>query len=243
MKYVSDLQLFSKKLCKLMKDKGMTYKNDLPDPVLLYNAFYPHDQLQIIDKTGKGFGRSEYSEKTRKFDNWIKGKAYPKTINDMLQLCNALDCDLDYFFTDMECSTHDFQFIHDKTGLSEDSIKSLNALNTLNEIFPGCQDEKFDLINLILQDAHNKESFSSLLDLIVGFCRFTISAGSDDLYTVDSNGITKFQAHPSLSGKGISYNPLKAHFHIQDMESMYYLKIWDAIRELKEIYKSNSYKQ
>ena len=84
-----------------------------------------------------------------------------------------------------------------------------------------------------MQDTHKKESFSSLLDLIVGFCRFT---ASDSLYTVDSNGITKFQGHPSLSGKGTSYNPLQAHFHMQDMESMYYLKIWDAIRELKEMY-------
>jgi len=98
MKYVSDLQLFSQKLCDLMKKRGMTYKNNQPDPILLYNAFYPHDQLQIIDQNGNGFGRSEYSEKTRKFDNWIKGKSYPKTITDMLQLCNALDCDLDYFF-------------------------------------------------------------------------------------------------------------------------------------------------
>ncbi len=74
MKYVSDLQLFSQKLCDLMKKRGMTYKNNQPDPILLYNAFYPHDQLQIIDQNGNGFGRSEYSEKTRKFDNWIKGK-------------------------------------------------------------------------------------------------------------------------------------------------------------------------
>lgn len=49
MKYVSDLQLFSQKLCDLMKKRGMTYKNNQPDPILLYNAFYPHDQLQIID--------------------------------------------------------------------------------------------------------------------------------------------------------------------------------------------------
>lgn len=108
-----------------MKKRGMTYKNNQPDPILLYNAFYPHDQLQIIDQNGNGFGRSEYTEKTRKFDNWIKGKSYPKTITDMLQLCNALNCDLDYFFTDMNCTTHDLQFIQDKTGLSENAISNL----------------------------------------------------------------------------------------------------------------------
>lgn len=239
MKYVSDLQIFSQKLCDLMKKRGMTYKNNQPDPILLYNAFYPHDQLQIIDQNGNGFGRSEYTEKTRKFDNWIKGKSYPKTITDMLQLCNALNCDLDYFFTDMNCTTHDLQFIQDKTGLSENAISNLISINTYNKYFPGCNDDKLALLNLILQDSHEKEAFSSLLDLLVSFCRFTVPAESNQLYTVDSNGITGFQYHKSLSGKGISYNPLQVHFHIQDMDSMYYLKIWDAIQQLKETYKKN----
>ena len=58
MKYVSDLQLFSQKLCDLMKKRGMTYKNNQPDPILLYNAFYPHDQLQIIDQNGNVVGNT-----------------------------------------------------------------------------------------------------------------------------------------------------------------------------------------
>lgn len=95
------------------------------------------------------------------------------------------------------------------------------------------------LLNLILQDSHEKEAFSSLLDLLVSFCRFTVPAESNQLYTVDSNGITGFQYRKSLSGEGISYNPLQVHFHIQDMDSMYYLKIWDAIQQLKETYKKN----
>lgn len=105
--------------------------------------------------------------------------------------------------------------------------------------FPGCNDDKLALLNLILQDSHEKEAFSSLLDLLVSFCRFTVSAESNQLYTVDSNGITGFQYRKPLSGEGISYNPLQVHFHIQDMDSMYYLKIWDAIQQLKETYKKN----
>ena len=158
------------------------------------------------------------------------------SIAQLTAICEEFDCSISYLLGEYEAHTYDLEFIHAQTGLAEDAINSLIGLNNLNEMSPACQNDKFDLINLILQDTHKKESFSSLLDLIVGFCRFTIPAASDSLYTVDSNGITKFQGHPSLSGKGMSYNPLQAHFHMQDMESMYYLKIWDAIRELKEMY-------
>ena len=178
---------------------------------------------------------NEFNVSLKTIQNWEQNACTPNS-KDLIALCKFFNCDMDYLFHNIDCKTHDLEFIHEQTGLTEDAIKSLIGLNNLNEMFPDCQNDKFDLINLILQDTHKKESFSSLLDLIVGFCRFTIPAASDSLYTVDSNGITKFQGHPSLSGKGMSYNPLQAHFHMQDMESMYYLKIWDAIRELKEMY-------
>lgn len=126
MKYVNDLHaqraIFSSKLRNIMIKREMTYDNGKPDPIDLYNILYPND---YIDKKERGFHRSDYTDKVRKYDNWIKGNNYPKNISDVLKLCNALKCDLDYFFTDMESSTHDIEFISSETGLSEDAILKL----------------------------------------------------------------------------------------------------------------------
>lgn len=122
-KYVIDLQLFSQKLCAIMIKKGMVYGDNKPDPIALYNALYPSDKIEI--KNIIGFNRSDYMQKVRKQYNWINGKGYPKNITDVLELCNALECDLDYLFTDMPCATHDTQFVQDKTGLSEGAIERL----------------------------------------------------------------------------------------------------------------------
>lgn len=173
-----------------------------------------------------------------------------KTINDHLgysdcanvsvtwikYYCTFFKCSADYLLGYIDLPTHTTTDIFNVTGLSPNAIKSLSRLKNLSKYFPGSQDDKFSIINLILSDSHEKESLSSLLDMITGFCRFNISGNNDKMYTVDKNGITNFQYTPSMSGKGGSYNPLKAHFHLQDMESMYYLKIWDSIKELKEIY-------
>ena len=234
-KYVTNLHLFSQKLCAILIDKKMIDKNGNPDPIELHNLLYPKDLITQNDI--EKFGRSYFTEKTRKERNWINGANCPRTMKDVLMLCNALKCDLDYFFTDMPCTTHDIQFIHDYTGLSQGAIERLSELMYWhnNKWFPASQDDKFDVINLILSDTHSPDSVSSLLNLLVGFCRFDIT-DSNPLYTVDKGGITPFQYSSVAPEKGIAYNPIQAHFRLQDMESMYYLKIWDSIKELKKLY-------
>lgn len=126
-KYVIDLHLFSQKVCMALIDKKMVDKNGKPDPIKLHNILYPNDL--ITENDIEKCGRSNFTEKTRKERNWINGVNYPKTMNDVLLLCNALDCDLDYFFTDMPCKTHDMQFIHDETGLSTEAVERLIKWN------------------------------------------------------------------------------------------------------------------
>lgn len=154
--------------------------------------------------------------------------------------CDYFGCSADYLLGYIDLPTHAATDVSAKTGLSLDAIKSLFKLKNLSKWFPGSQDDKFDIINLILLDGHEKGSNSSLLDMITGFCRFNIPNDGDKMYTVDKNGITHFQHENCAPEKGIAYNPMKAHFHLQDMESMYYLKIWDSIKELKTIYKSGN---
>ena len=105
-----------------MKRKKLTDKKGNPCPIALYNLLYPDD---IITEDKLKRDRQEATDKTRNIRNWINGKNYPKNISTILSLCNALEIDLDYLFTDMECQTHDAQFICNKTGLSESNIERL----------------------------------------------------------------------------------------------------------------------
>ena len=56
--------------------------------------------------------------------NWEQGKN-PPSMENLLHLCEFYDCDLDYLIGRIDCKTHDLQFIHEKTGLSEAAIRKL----------------------------------------------------------------------------------------------------------------------
>ena len=127
MKYEIEIHIFSEKLNRIMLEKGLVNKKGKADPIKLYNLLYPNDE--ITDDMFKLDGQ-KYRDKTHNILNWIQGKNYPKSIKDILSLCNALECDLDYFFTDMECPTHDIQFIHDYIGISKEAINELHRLTT-----------------------------------------------------------------------------------------------------------------
>lgn len=119
MKYEIDTHLFSKKLSSLLIKKGMINKKGEPDKISLYNLLYPANAITDEDCR---IDRQAVTDKTRNISNWLKGNNYPKRISDVLALCNALDCDLDYFFTNMPAPTHDIEFISKETNLSCDSV-------------------------------------------------------------------------------------------------------------------------
>ena len=59
--------------------------------------------------------------------SWEQGYQPPETAN-LFKIVEKLDCDLDYLTGRIECKTHDLQFIHDQTGLSEKAIKKLQRI-------------------------------------------------------------------------------------------------------------------
>ena len=164
---------------------------------------------------------------------WESGKELPP-LEVLCTMCDLYKCELGYLLCEYDYKTRKKTDIALETGLGQEAIDSLRYLKSLSNAFPGSQDDKYCVINLILQDSHQKDSLSSLLNMLVGFCQF--SAKNNFLYTADSNGITPFQGKKAASGKGIAYDPSKAHFYLKDMDSMYFLKIWDAVKELKEQY-------
>ena len=126
MKYENDLHLFSQKLSLLLKQKGMVNKKGEPDKIALYNALNPN---QTITDEDCQKDRQGMTDKTRTVGNWIKGNNYPKNVSDVVSLCNALNCDLDYLFTDMDAPTHDLEFIYQYTGLSHITIEKIENLS------------------------------------------------------------------------------------------------------------------
>ena len=119
MKYEINTHLFSKKLTSLLIKKGMVDKKGNPNKISLYNLLYPDDKITDEDCR---IDRQAVTDKTRNISNWLKGNNYPKRISDVLHLCNALNCDLDYFFTDMPAPTHDLEYISKETNLSCDAV-------------------------------------------------------------------------------------------------------------------------
>lgn len=209
MKYVVELHIFSNKLKKIMCDKELVDKKGNPDPIKLYNLLYPDDKItQDMIK----LDRQKATDKTRNIRNWIQGKNYPKSIRDILLLCNALECDLDYFFTDMECETHDKQFIHDKTGLSEDAINFLIEENEkkdtigkmiLPEFFINYDESEkpnIDLINYLLC---RKNDTVKLLDYLYQYI-----FRSNFKYYIDDNDClhTSIRLTDETEQSWVSYN-------------------------------------
>lgn len=192
----------------------------------------------VYEISGCDYRAGSDASKEKTVYNWESGKTQ-LNYEVMIAICKTLKCSADYLLGLDECTNKTVQFIHEKTGLSEDAINRLRQLKDLQSLFPEAQSskDKFKVINLILSDQKKANELSSLLEYLVSFCRFNISPDANPTYTVDKNGICHYHPRKSLSGSGYVYNPLKAHFKLQDMESMYYLKIWDSIKELKEMYK------
>lgn len=61
--------------------------------------------------------------------NWEQGQAIP-SVETLMDLADIYDCDLDYLTGRIDQRTHDLQFIHDQTGLSEKAIEKLQSLVT-----------------------------------------------------------------------------------------------------------------
>ena len=84
-------------------------------------------------------GKMGVSTKTiRNWEQKVKANTLP-TMENLLKLADLYDCDLDYLTGRIECKTHDLQFIHDQTGLTEEAIikiKELSAeqLTALNQL-------------------------------------------------------------------------------------------------------------
>jgi len=118
---------------------------------------------------------SKYAVKRKCISGYEQG-IYPKNTNDLLRLCNALDCDMGYLFGEHECSTKDLQGVVDFTGLSESDVKNLVHIK---EMGAPISTAVFGLLHDLL------DSFS-LLSLSIAYQRYKASYYDSNDYVVMS---------------------------------------------------------
>lgn len=77
-----------------------------------------------------GLTQEEFAEKYSfslpTVKKWEQGKAVPE-VGVLSYLCDVFQCDMSYLFCQIECPTHDLQFISDATGLTNDAVYFLQA--------------------------------------------------------------------------------------------------------------------
>lgn len=112
------------------------------------------------DKFAAKFGFSLSTVK-----KWEQGKAVPEA-ETLGYLCEVFQCDISYLFNQIEVPTHELQFIHDATGLSEDAIYFLRALKEADSMQSG---EILTAVNALLseQDFSRCSSFWERLSLFL----------------------------------------------------------------------------
>ena len=130
--------------------------------------------------------------------NWEQGIAEP-SLGTLMDLTELYHCDLDYLTGRLDQKTHDLQFIHDQTGLSEKAIEKLQSLVTvpdwdqrekdLRESAPEIPEEKIhesiqrqreswetspardysQIISLILEDLNSEYLLSLITKRVKGY--------------------------------------------------------------------------
>lgn len=93
-----------------------------------YDEALRRARIEYGKKTGQKFTQEKLAEalgiSVESIRDWEQGRRPPNGEN-LFRLCELYDCDMDYLTGRIECSTHDIQFIHDQTGLSESAIRKL----------------------------------------------------------------------------------------------------------------------
>lgn len=114
----------------------------------IFEKLYPDKAKEYISPTDK-------NNAIRKIRNWQDGYAMPKTLNEMIALCELLDCDIEYLTGKQDYVRKDNLNAIQRTGLDEITIEEISKLSTsekhiIDAIFSRTN-VSFNLIKLIKQ--------------------------------------------------------------------------------------------
>lgn len=126
----------------------------LANRIKLEREYQSLSQEQIAEKLGLA------KESRQTISAWESGKRKPSL--DLLEkLCDIFECDLDYLTGRYEYKTRGHTDIFEKTGLSEDAIKSLTEIKEKQETVIGSA--KIMLLNAMLEDVMFLENAANVI--------------------------------------------------------------------------------
>lgn len=152
----SDLNLFKNRLWKLMEEKEIYTAKDLAKK--LYDEGYVSvRQKESDDEPSTIYGRAIGSIE-KKIQKHLNSNDAEKLQGEfVIAYCKFFECSADYLFGKIECKTHDDEFIHSKTGLSEIAILELRQLHARTVVF---REDNYDLdiINALIEQLNHKNN-------------------------------------------------------------------------------------
>ena len=139
------------------------------------------DFISALGDDGLPIGRNKLSA----IEN---GEQSQFTLPFLLACCKMFNCDMGHLLGEYDCKTRDIQFIHDETGLSEESISFLRYEKKLDFGL-----DNASVIDMLLYDCryHNidktaKRGYRPVLNLLDYFFKYSNSGIRKQVY---SNGV------------------------------------------------------
>lgn len=170
-----DKILFSERLINRRKECGYKTQYALANE---YNKRFPSNRKnqkeENRDNTSGILGTIKHYENANH-------KGSPN-LEIVVNLCELLDCDIDYLTGKIDCKKHDIQFIQDTTGLSENTIGNLMHLTTFEN-----GQERLAVIDYLLND---NDFTHFLTDKILQYY---------EKYTDYQTGLTKYNKNEKLN--------------------------------------------
>lgn len=120
---------------------------------------------------------------------WERGET-PPSLSYLLKICDLYHVDLDYITGRLDCQTHDLQYVHDLTGLSEDAIKKLIQFKYNNK-----GHARADIVSILIEQ-FNAEY---MIDLIGQRISASPNVTPKDLKDMTPNQLSAYAASTTLT--------------------------------------------
>lgn len=169
--------------------------------------------------------------KSRTVKNWESGDCEPD-IKTIKKICIVLKCSSDYLLGLDNCTTKDTQFIHDKTGLSEKAIQTLQKMKRSS--FGRRLLASLEILLLDMEKFSGDKYYKRFLELFSDYLQF--SGDDNKRYSFSKNGEIKEEkpTHDEYGNKKFN----KDHVTITSdrLKYMFIMEIEDTLKCLKEEY-------
>lgn len=203
----SDLTLFKNRLWKLMEKKDI-YTTKKLAKMLYDQKLVTVKQKYSYDEPSKIYGNAigAIDKKIQKHLNADTAKELQGEF--VIAYCTFFGCSSDYLFGFIDCKTHDDQFIHDETGLSEIAINRLQDAKAFSDIV--LNDPAIPFISKLIEQL-DPIYYNDILHEIAAYLR-SDGLNQDMWYNVESMSLFNKECN---RGKDFNF-PIPAHSEIFD---------------------------